>query len=406
MKILQITNKVPYPPKDGGAIATLNMAVGFSNQGHEVTIASLNTDKHYFNLNEIPGDISSTITFLATDISTDIKPIDALNNLLFSKKPYNAIRFISCEFKNLIISLLKKENFDIVQLEGLYLTPYIPTIRKHINALIAFRAHNVEHEIWLRAVKQENNFLKRLYIKILANRIKKMEQDIINLYDLIIPITKRDAERFQKMGNKKPLHVSPTGFDLNKLPQKPNIAPEFPTLFHIGALDWAPNQEGILWFLKNCWNSIIKEVPGAKLYIAGRNAPKWFINKLQYKGVVFLGEIENAFDFMTSKAIMIVPLLSGSGMRIKIIEGMALAKPIIATSIGIEGIPANNKKEVVIANKKDKFAKACIYLLKNKKTCHTIGNNAAAFIQEKFNNLAIADQLIAFYKQQMNLKRN
>lgn len=403
MKILQVTNKIPYPPKDGGAIATLNMAIGFSNHGHEVTIASLNTKKHYFNLNNIPGNIASKIKFLATGINTDIKPIDALKNLLFSKKPYNAIRFISSEFENLIISLLKKENFDIVQLEGLYLTPYIPAIREHSNALIAFRAHNVEHEIWLRAVKQENNYLKRFYIKTLANRIKKMEQDIMNNYDLLIPITEKDARKFQKMGNTKPVHVSPTGFDLDKLPKKSTIEPEFPTLFHIGALDWAPNQEGILWFLKNCWPPIIKEVPNAKLYIAGRNAPKWFINKLNFSGVIFLGEIEDAYEFMFSKAIMIVPLLSGSGMRVKIIEGMALGKCIISTSIGAEGINCTHNINILIADDAEPFYKHLKEIVQNKKKYESIRDNAQKFIVNEYDNQVIVRELIDFYKNKINI---
>ncbi len=403
MKILQITNKVPYPPKDGGAIATLNMAVGFSNHGHEVTIASLNTKKHYFNLNIIPENIASKIKFVATGINTDIKPIEALKNLLFSKKPYNAIRFISGEFKHLIITLLKKENFDIVQLEGLYLTPYIPAIREHSNALIAFRAHNIEHEIWLRAVKQENNCLKRFYIKILANRIKRMETDIMNQYDIIIPITERDARKFQKMGNTKPVHVSPTGFDLDKLPQKSTIEPEFPTLFHIGALDWAPNQEGILWFLDNIWEKVLQEFPNIKFYIAGRNAPTSLINKVKRKNVIFQGEVENAYKFIQSKAIMIVPLLSGSGMRVKVIEGMAFGKCIVSTSIGAEGINCRHDENILIANTAETFYRLVKEIINNKEKYDSIRDKAQEFILNEYDNQAIVRELTNFYKNKLNI---
>ncbi len=400
MNILILSNKVPYPPKDGGSIATLNLAKGLSEFA-KVTLLTLNTSKHYFDIKKIPEKLNSKIKFIDSYIDTTIKPFVALKNLLFSEMPYNAERFICQKFIEKIIEELKNNIFDIIQLEGLYLTPYIYILKKYSDAKISLRSHNIEHEIWQRTLAQQNNFAKRKYIKILTSRIERMEVEMLNKYDLLVPITERDGKILDKLGNKQASHTTPTGYEIdNKKPHYENI--EFPSIFHLGALDWSPNQEGILWFLHNCWENILEKMPDLKFYIAGRNAPSWFVEKIKQKNVVFCGEVESADDFINSKALMIVPLLSGSGMRIKIIEGMALGKTIISTSIGVEGIPASHNVNILIANKPDMFSEEIIAILNNKIIFFEIGSNANSFISKNFDNLSISKSLINFYKKHIN----
>jgi len=398
MKILIITNKIPYPQKDGGAIATFNLALGFAQHKNDVTILTINTSKHFFDINQIPKNILEQIKFIDFYLNTDLKPIAALTNLLFSKKPYNAQRFISKGFEKKIEEILKSENFDIIQLEGLYLTPYINIIRKNSNSKISMRSHNVEHEIWERTVLQENNVLKRKYLKILAKRIKLMELEMLNQYDFLIPITKRDELKLNEMGNTKPSFVSSTGYDLSNLQNQKQIEIEYPSLFHIGALDWSPNQEGIIWFIDNCWNQILEKLPNLKFYIAGRNSPEWFKSKILKKNIVFCGEIDDAVQFINSKALMLVPLLSGSGMRIKVIEGMALGKTIISTSIGVEGIDIEANKNVLIANKPEEFIEQITSIFDNQNQLFQIGENAKLYISNNFDNFVISKKLLDFYK--------
>lgn len=398
MRILLITNKVPYPPKDGGAIATFNMAKGLAELNNEVTILSLNTNKHYCNLKGIPQNILDRISFIAVDINTDLSAFSALKNLFFSKLPYNAERFISRDFEEKITEVLKNNSFDIIQLEGLYLGPYIETIRKSSQSVITYRAHNIEYEIWQRTLNQEANKLKKQYLKLLSKRIERMERQIINKYDALVPITARDAKKLEELGNVKPYIVSQTGFDLQKIDNVSSSEIDFPSIFHIGSLDWAPNQEGLLWFIDNCWDEIKRRVPSLKFYIAGRNAPDWFISKMKKDGIIFEGEVDDAYKFMERKAVMIVPLLSGSGMRIKVIEGMALGKAIITTSIGIEGINAENNKQAIVADSPDDFTESCIALMADRALVERIGAKAKEFIMKNFDNLAIAKKLLEFYK--------
>ncbi len=397
MRILQVTNKVPYPVKDGGAIACMNLTRGFAVLGHQVTVLSMNTVKHHIDVSEIPESIKDWAEFRLVDVPAEISFFPALVNLLFSSKPYNAVRFLSKSFARELSKLLQEKEFDIIQLEGLYVCPYIPVIRKYSDAKIAYRAHNIEHEIWERSSTLSKGIV-RIYLKMLSQRLKKFEKELLNTYDLLVPITGRDSEILNKMGNEKPLHISPTGIDTTALiPHSKNL--EHPSLFHIGSLEWSPNQEGLIWFVEKCWPLIHQKFPELKFYIAGRNAPDWLARKFNEPNIIFKGEVPDAYEFMNSKSVMVVPLFSGSGMRIKIIEGMALGKPIVTTSIGTEGISTTSGKNVLIADSVNEFTNAVSELITNDEMHQTISRNAIEYIHEKFDNLAIAGALTGFYKQ-------
>jgi glycosyltransferase involved in cell wall biosynthesis len=213
----------------------------------------------------------------------------------------------------------------------------------------------------------------------------------------MVPITKRDAEMLKKLGCRIPVHVSPTGISMD-LFKSYRSKPEFPSVFHIGALDWSPNQEGLNWFLKRCWKDLRRKYPGLEFFIAGRNAPD-SIRNIKDPGVIFLGEVDDAYEFMENKAIMIVPLLSGSGMRIKIIEGMALGKTIVSTSIGAEGIAVSSGENIIIADDPQNFSSGIETLLDNFDKFEAIGKNALGFVEANYDNLSISKALTAFYKE-------
>ena len=396
MKILQVTNKVPYPAKDGGAIACMNLTRGFAMLGHEVTVLAMNTAKHNVDIEDIPESVKDWAEFILVDVPARISSLSAAVNLFFSGKPYNAVRFISEPFARKLKNLLQNNEFDIVQLEGLYVCPYIPVVRKYSNAKIVYRAHNIENEIWERTA-QLSKGLKKLYIKILAKRIRSFEKGFIDHYDLLVPITERDSIILKKMGNTRPVYVSPTGIDTKSLiPHSKKL--EHPSLFHIGSLEWGPNQEGLIWFIDRCWPKIHDRFPDLRFYIAGRRAPEWLIKKFNEPNIVYMGEISDAYEFMNSKSIMIVPLFSGSGMRIKIIEGMALGKPIVTTPIGTEGISTMSGKNILIADNENEFLRDIERLITDTDLFKMIGTNAIEYIQQKFDNLALAGGLIGFYK--------
>jgi polysaccharide biosynthesis protein PslH len=312
---------------------------------------------------------------------------------LFSRLPYNAIRFLSDDYRAKLCQLLTTQEFDYIILDQVYTALYINDIRKLSKATVVLRAHNIEHEIWERAAMSSTG-LKRVYLGILARRIRRFELSLINRYDVLVPITSRDAGHFRNFGNKKPCHVLPTGMDLPEQLIDPLERPA--SVAHLGALDWLPNQQGILWFIRMVWPIIRHEIPGIEFHLAGRNAPKRFQEQTAAPGVIYHGEIENSIDFIRAHSIFIVPLFSGSGMRIKLLDYMASGRATVTTTIGAEGIPVTDGVETFISDKPEEFAKYIIALAREPLLRGTTGENAVTFIKNNFDNEFLIHKLTEF----------
>jgi glycosyltransferase involved in cell wall biosynthesis len=399
MNVLQIANKAIYPP-DGGTQAILSMSKGYIRNGYNVHLLNITTHKHFNNTSVIEKEYIEHLKISTEEVNTKISSWKLLLNFFFSKKPYIAKRFHSKEFSARIKELLKTENFDFIQLEGLYVLQYIHTIRSFYEGKIVYRPHNLEYKIWESNSKESGNILKKIYFKVLSNKLHKFERHFLNLYDFILPISDKDAAEFEKEGNTKPLLTSPFGINTRAFAKSHRNVEKTneKQINYIGALDWIPNQEGIIWFTEKCLPLIIKDFPDIKLNIAGRNAPKWFIKKLNHRNINYIGEVEDAYEFIQNPGPIIVPLFSGSGLRVKIIEAMALKKIVVATSIAAEGINYENNVNISIANNPRNFADSIIKTIQNSDFEKEMGIQAFEHVKKNFDFENITANIISFIK--------
>ncbi|UPT66207.1 MAG: glycosyltransferase family 4 protein [Sphingobacteriales bacterium JAD_PAG50586_3] len=167
------------------------------------------------------------------------------------------------------------------------------------------------------------------------------------------------------------------------------------TVFHLGSMDWMPNVEGIIWLIDKVWPLVTAEYPAAKLYLAGRNMPKSIYDKAT-ASVFVDGAIDSPTEYIANKQIMVVPLFAGSGVRVKIIEGMALGKAIVATTVAVEGVNISNGNNIVVADSATDFANAIIHLLKHPETVTAIGTQAAEFIAQNYRTNVVIKKLEDF----------
>lgn len=400
MRIMLVCNKYPFPPRDGGSLATFNMLKGLVEAGNVVDLLAMNTSKHYIAGNKSDG-IPGLNIVRKVFVNNAVTISGLAYNFLFSSLPYNAARIKNKLFRQALAEMLNAADYDVVQLEGLYLALYAGLIKKHSKAGIIYRAHNVEHLIWQKHSNREKNLLKRWYLRSLCSRIRNFEQDFINVYDLLVPISGIDLELLNSMGNKKPSVVVPFGMYNDDDTTRINNTSEDYSLLYIGALDWMPNVDALVWFVKEVWLQVKRRYPELKFFVAGRNAAAGLEKYLLQNGVYFLGEVENTGDFLSKKGIVVVPLFSGSGIRVKIIEAMFAGKPVIATSVSAKGISVENEKHILLADDAGEFI-ACIgKLLADKKYAFRMGMNGRELSQQIYDNRVITKELTAFYKHHL-----
>ncbi len=394
MKLLLLSNKAPYPPNDGSSIAIYNMAQGLVEAGVEVHLITINTLKHFKPDEEVPTDFKKNTHYKSVKVDTSITIGGTIKNLV-SSDSFFVSRFFSVDFKNQLIELLKKTAFDVIKLEGLFIGIYIDVIRPYTKAKIVLRTHNVEHFIWERHIGNEKNYFKKKYLQLQTKRLKKFELATLQKVDGIVSISESDTEFFKTLKLSTPLVTSITGVNVREY-NMPNLLDEN-SLFIFSSMDWLPNQEAVNWFLEKCWSEVKKELPEMRLVIAGRNMPQQYFS-LKDERITVLNNVKSASEIYQQYHIMLVPLLSGSGLRIKLIEGLSYGKAIVSTSIGAQGIALETNKNIVLADIATDFVKAIIHLAEDKSLAKQLQTNAKVFANEHFDNVTISQRLVLTYK--------
>jgi len=372
-----------------------SIITGLLDAGHHVKILAVNSEKFNVKESDIPDEYKRKTGIELIHVDLSIRPLKAFINL-FTRKSYHVERFISKAFRERLVEVLEKEQFDVVQLEMLYMTPYVDDIRAHSKAMIVLRAHNVEHKIWERMAKETKFPLKRWYINHLAKTLKEYELNALETIDGIAAITRKDAAFFRKYCS-KPIIDIPYGVYPEEFTPKYEIEGK-PKFYHIGSMNWMPNEEGIQWFIDEVLPKTVEKVPDFVYHLAGRNMPEW-LTTLNDPHVNVIGEVPDAKEFVANHNVAIVPLLSGSGIRIKIIESMAMGKTVITTRVGAEGILYDEEVNIIIAENKAKMVEAIRSLNENPQIAVRIGQAARRLIEETYDNRKIIARLLMFYEQ-------
>lgn len=385
MRVLHISNKPAFPLRDGGCVAIKSMLQSLiTADSIFVYHFTLNTHKHPFDINAYPDNWKKEAEVENHFINTKTDILGALIHLI-KNKSYNIARFYDKKVSKRLDSLVASGMFDIVILEGIYLLPYLTIFKKH-NVKVVVRAHNVEYSIWDELSKSAKNPLKKWYFNKLSKQLKRYELEYLNEIEGIIAITKNDRDLFVKNGVKTPITVIPTSVKGNY--SAPNY--DLNDFYFLGAMDWLPNKEGVDWLI----NNVVKgnDIP-QQIHIGGKSLKR---NEINENNIVCHGEIKKAKDFIDQHGICLIPLISGSGLKIKLLENMALGKPIITTSTGANGIDVVDRKHVLIANTPDEFIKAMREMSSSKKLRISLGNSAQKFVIDNFGEQKITKQLIEF----------
>ena len=397
LKILQLCLRVPLPPYDGATIAMYNLAESLTASGAAVKMLSFNTKKHFMDANSIDAALLDKYKLETVFLDASVNAWDAFTNLFKPNESYNIVRFDSAAFHQKLKEILQSETFDFILFEGLFLSPYLQTVRTFSKAKCILRAHNVEWLIWKRLAAATTNSLKKIYLHFLSDRLKRYENKVINNFDAIVAISELDKNLFLKDGCNIPIEVAPTGMTTAKYKNIEPMDADSLSLFHLGSMDWLPNIEAVDWLLKDIWPMIQQKSNKVHLFLAGKNMnPKYF--NIKSENLIVAGEIKDALKFMENKQIMVVPLLSGGGIRIKILEGLAAGKVIVSTSTGAEGINYSDKKNILIADTPEDFTKTILSLLNNPNLLNNIAREAQILARTQYDNILIGKKLAGFLK--------
>ncbi|MCB0800834.1 MAG: glycosyltransferase [Bacteroidales bacterium] len=397
MKILVLSPRPLWPEHDGGTVATVRCASGLAAAGAEVSVIAMKTEKH-----RDTGDGHTTVkpenlvSYCVVNVDTSIRMTAMMRNLIFSNEPYDVSRFRSVAFSEEIRSHLNNNRYDIIHCEGLAMALYLNEIKRVTDVPVILRAHNLEHKIRKMMALSTRSPARRAYLSNLSQRLFTLEQNAARMFDAIVPISEPDYAWFVRASGNKPVFLAETGTEEAKRMPEPaagNLRVGF-----IGAMNWQPNIEGMNWFITSVWPEVVKKMPETTLHIAGRTLKKEDPILPAGKNISIEGEVEDAIGFIRSNNVMIVPLFAGSGLRIKIIEAMSAGRPVVATPVAVEGLPATSGRELFVAPDARSFSASLIKLLEDPSLRTLTGTNAVRLVNEHYQNGAITARLLQFYR--------
>ena len=387
--MLRILHIIPYyniyPPKNGGHLRCFNLMdeLGKKNivdvlcyQKADIIAGNGYTNKNITFYNPDTISIPKTLfSFLPKKIG------NALRHRWLRRSIKGPANCIVLDFAHIIEHLSKQYKYDFVIFEHLYTMTLAPIVKRLIpKGTTILDAHNIDYKLI-------NN-------KIARDKTRDIEENLYKVVDNFWACSGDDVNELEQMNKHRITGTMvPNGVDMISKPFHAEKKGLEKKLLFCGSLNYHPNKEGLLWFYENIWPLITKQAENVELTIIGRGDTSPFEHFKQDNLINLIGEVDDVSPYYQQNYIAIVPLLSGSGTRLKILEAMSFGNPIVSTTIGIEGIQATNEQDVLIADKPGDFAQSVISIIQNPAIGEDIRKNAYKLIQSTYDWKVIGEQL-------------
>jgi glycosyltransferase involved in cell wall biosynthesis len=279
----------------------------------------------------------------------------------FSVLPYFLQKCCLPHFRSTVENLLAKEHFDLLFCDFLHTA--VPMLRSSFRPKIVFE-HNAEFQLRKRKWQVERNPLRKMVFGTEWKKTRPLEAQVCRSFDHVLTVSDEDQQTIRREFGVNHISTLPTGVDTDFF--RPGGIPSVPgRLVFGGSMDWDPNEDGVLWFLQNVYPLIRQALPNVSLVVVGRApSPRFRAIAAKAPAVEVTGTVPDVRPYLSQAEVVVVPLRIGGGTRIKIPEAMAMAKAVVSTPIGAEGLPFQDGKQIRLAEQPRDFADAVIELLK------------------------------------------
>lgn len=391
MNIIVISILLPYPLNSGGAQAQFNL-IDKLRKKHNITFIfpenGQNTMSAMKKLQEMWPEVNFCpyrYVLQLTDLKFFVSKIKRAFNIMFRGgnerfkverilKPYGFP--LNNRFRNFINTIVKRVNADVVQVEFYPFLSLVETLPKEVLKVF------VHHEIrYVRNDRMLSDFQLTADENMLRETIKITELSDLNKYDRVVTLTQNDKEVLEKSGVNKPIYVSPAAVDS----EVRQYAGWNGRIAFLGGYGHAPNNEGVDWFIRDVLPEL-QSMTSRRLIldIVGKGWPVEYEKTNPQNEIKLRGFVECLPDAVCG-TIMIVPILSGSGMRMKILEAAALGVPFITTTVGVEGLKFKDKESCIIADTSEDFAKGLALLMEDELLRQQLTQNASKVFEENYS---------------------
>jgi len=405
VKLLVLTPQLPYPPHQGTTLRNYNLLKRLAPQ-HSIRLFSLLA----------PGDdpaappLQSLCDHLLTAPQPRRRTADRLRHLLLSPLPDMALRLWSGSALAQLQAHVRQHRPHIIQVEGIEMAPYWLALAQSEPDLppVVYDAHNAEALLQQRAfaadVRRPRRWVAAAYSAVQTLKLRRYEQRIVRAASGIAAVSSADAVALQRLAPvARPLQVVSNGVDIDVYQPHapyPNPYPQTgPHIVFTGKMDFRPNVDGVLWFAEQVLPRLQAAIPQVHFWIVGKSPHQRLDRLHQHPDITITGAVPDILPYIAHADLYVVPLLAGGGTRLKILEAMAMAKPIVSTRLGADGFAVEDGEQLALADTSAEFAARCQKLLHDRQSAAAMGQRGRIFVEIRYNWDCIVPQLAHLYEQ-------
>ena len=412
MKILALTPQAPYPPMQGTTLRNFYLLRELARR-HDLSLLTFLQAGDTLDAHSPLHDFCRAIRTVPAPSRRGLAR-RALSSLA-SPLPDMALRLPSAAFTAALREWLSAEQFDIIQVEGIEMAAYGLQARQSRTRLV-FDDHNAEYVLQRSAFRSDARRPARwhaaLYSLVQWQKLARYERGVMRAYDAVAAVSQTDARALQQLAPGLAVHVVPNGVDTEEFAPAPAITPgaaagtvqastELPPagadLVFTGKMDYRPNVDAVLWFADEILPRVRAQIPGARFVVVGQQPHARLAPLAARAGVLLTGWVAGVQPYIAGSAVYVAPLRMGGGTRLKVLQAMSMAKPIVSTTLGCEGLSIRHGREALLADTPAEFAAAVVLLLRDPALGRTLGAHARALAVAQYDWRVIGPRMERCY---------
>jgi glycosyltransferase involved in cell wall biosynthesis len=391
MRLLVLSLTSPLPANNGGKMRTWSILRGLAAEGHELTLIALADPRDGQQLSPELSKICKRVIQVPHNFKSLSSSKDYIRRgaHLFASTPYGVASAKSAPMASQLASQLGEKSVDAVLCEQTDLLVNLPS-KLSVPLIVDF--HNVDYLIMERYLRFERNPPKRVYAWLESRKLRSWEARACQSAASAFACSAHDCALLQALAPNLPMFVVPNVVDVNEY--TPEAGEDNGKILFQGGMDWYPNRDAVEFFVTQIFSRVRSHAPDVRFVVAGRNPPHDFRQRLsRVPGVEFTGTVPDMRSEIASASVCVVPLRMGSGTRLKILEAAAMAKPIVSTHLGAEGLEFSDGQEIELADDPAVFANAVLKLLAAPSDRHRLGQAARNRVEQDYSLPALRASL-------------
>jgi len=388
MRILMISPYLPWPLYGGASVRMFNIIKELTQRGHRIVLVA-GERKTQPSSDNISYELCENIYLY------ELPSIGRLRSIilsLFSRQPYPALQFQNKQLSEIVGNLLKKEQFDLIWLNFLFMTNVLSKIIRR-NTSIILDQNEADELIWQRYIKN-GSFAQKIFSYLNLKKVQFLQNKAFKYIDVLLCVSEKEAEFMKsRVPQKTRIFVVPNGVDIDFFQPKTEVNAQKPIILMTGGMSVFRNIDAALWFGKNIFPRVKKAIPKAEFWVVGSSPDKKVFDLKAIPGVVVTGTVEDIRPYYQKAKVYVAPFRFGEGTRLKVLEAMAMKVSIVSTKMGCQGIDVINGHHVLIAESEDEFSKRVIELLGNPQKRKELAEASRKLIEEKYSWGKIVENL-------------